>query len=199
MNAQCNALYGTASYRQAGLTTPKSSEGNSRHSAFLCRNAAPYTMCRDRISLTISMFTPPHTHKKKLFHNHTFLRDGGTISPSAKVTYFPHRITAQSRAEQPFRQARPTWVSRIITGGKTHAEVASVTAPTQGACYLTLHCSMPLFYPQSSLWGRHHKIEETYLIFVEVAHLSGSALTGKLVFKNNIMHIAKRGMQYKKK
>ena len=61
MNAQCNALYGTASYRQAGLTTPKSSEGNSRHSAFLCRNAAPYTMCRDRISLTISMFTLPHT------------------------------------------------------------------------------------------------------------------------------------------
>ena len=140
---------------------------------------------------------PPHT--QKLFHNHTFLRDGGTISPSAKVTYFPHRITAQSRAEQPFCQARPTRVSRIITSGKTYAGGASITAPTQGACYLTLHCSMPLFYPQGCLWGQHHKIEVTYPIFVEVAHLSGSALTGKLVFKNNIMHIAKRGRQYKKK
>lgn len=197
MNAQCNALYGTASYRQAGLTTPKSSEGNSRHSAFLCRNAAPYTMCRDRISMTISMFTLPPT--QKLFHNHTFLRDGGTISPSAKVTYLPYRITAQSRTDQPFRQARSTRVSRIITGGKTHAGVASVTAPTQGACYLTLHCSMPLFYPQSSLWGRYHKIEETYRMLVDVAHLPGSALAGELVFKNNIMHIAKRGRQYKKK
>lgn len=62
MNAQCNALYGTASYRQAGLTTPKSSEGNSRHSAFLCRNAAPYAICRNCISLTINRVTPP---KKK--------------------------------------------------------------------------------------------------------------------------------------
>ena len=58
MNAQCNALYGIAPFRQAGLTTLKSSEGNSRHSAFLCRNAAPYTMCRNCISLTISRFTP---------------------------------------------------------------------------------------------------------------------------------------------
>lgn len=162
MNAQGNAFYGTASYRQAGLTTPKSSEGNSRHSAFLCRNAAPYTMCRDRISLTINRFTPPlkkHTHV--LFHNHTFLKDVCTISPSAKVIYFPHRITAQSGTEQPFRQARPTRGSRIITGGKTHAEVASITALTQGTCYLTLHCSISLFYPQSHRWGRYHKIEET--------------------------------------
>ena len=42
MNAQGNAFYGTASYRQADLTTPKSSEGDRRHSAFLYRNAAPY-------------------------------------------------------------------------------------------------------------------------------------------------------------
>ena len=44
MNAQGNAFYGTASYRQADLTTPKSSEVDSRHSAFLYRNAAPYAI-----------------------------------------------------------------------------------------------------------------------------------------------------------
>lgn len=60
MNAQCNALYGTAPSRRDCLTTLKSSEGNSRHSAFLYRNAAPYAMCRNCISLTISRFTPPH-------------------------------------------------------------------------------------------------------------------------------------------
>lgn len=41
MDAQCNALYGTALYQRACLTAPKSSEGDSRHSAFLYRNAAP--------------------------------------------------------------------------------------------------------------------------------------------------------------
>ena len=44
MNAQGNAFYGTASYRQADLTTPKSSEGDSRHSAFLYRNTASYAI-----------------------------------------------------------------------------------------------------------------------------------------------------------
>ena len=61
MNAQGNALYGTASYRQADLTTPKSSEGDSRHSAFLYRNTAPYVIRRNCISLSINRFTPPHT------------------------------------------------------------------------------------------------------------------------------------------
>lgn len=196
MNAQCNALYGTAPSRRDCLTTQKSSEGNSSHPAFLYRNAAPYAMCRNCISLTISRFTPP---TQKLFHNHTFLRDGGTISPSAEVTYFPYRIMAQRRTDLPFRQVRFSRFPQIITGGKTHAGGATVTAPTQGACYLTLHCSTPLFYPQSSLWGRYPKIEDPYPIFVEVAHLPDSALAGELVFKNNIMHIAKRGRQYKKK
>ena len=62
MNAQGNAFYGTASYRQESLTTPKSSEGDSRHSAFLYRNAAPYAICRNCISLIINRFTSPSTH-----------------------------------------------------------------------------------------------------------------------------------------
>ena len=60
-NAQGNAFYGTASYRQESLTTPKSSEGDSRHSAFLYRNAAPYAIRYNCISLSINRFTPPHT------------------------------------------------------------------------------------------------------------------------------------------
>ena len=51
MNAQCNAFYGTASYRQAGLTTQKSSEGNSLPATFLYRNVAFHAArCNDYIT-----------------------------------------------------------------------------------------------------------------------------------------------------
>lgn len=44
MDAQCNAFYGTALSWRECLTTPKSSESDGRHSAFLYRNAVPYVI-----------------------------------------------------------------------------------------------------------------------------------------------------------
>lgn len=61
MDTQCNALYGTALYQQECLTTPKNSEGNRLLAAFLYRDIASFAVLRNRISLIINRFTPPHT------------------------------------------------------------------------------------------------------------------------------------------
>ena len=61
MDAQCNALYGTALYQRACLTAPKSSEGNRLLAAFFSRNIASFAVLHNRISLIINRFTPPHT------------------------------------------------------------------------------------------------------------------------------------------
>lgn len=63
MNAQCNALYGTALYQRECLTTPKSSEGNRLLATFLYRDIASFAALRNRISLIINGFIPtPHRH-----------------------------------------------------------------------------------------------------------------------------------------
>ena len=75
MNAQCNALYGTALYQRECLTTPKSSEGNRLLATFFSRNIASFAALRNRISLIINRFTPP---------THTRTGTGGT---SHEATY----------------------------------------------------------------------------------------------------------------
>lgn len=62
MDTQCNALYGTALYQRECLTTPKNSEGNRLLAAFLYRDIASFAVLRNRISLIINRFTPPHRY-----------------------------------------------------------------------------------------------------------------------------------------
>lgn len=62
MDAQCNALYGTALYQRECLTTLKGSEGNRLLATFFSRNIASFAALRNRISLNINRFTPPHRY-----------------------------------------------------------------------------------------------------------------------------------------
>lgn len=54
MNAQCIAFYGTAHSQRDCLTTPKSSEGDGMHSAFLYWNTDSFVVLRDRVLLIIN-------------------------------------------------------------------------------------------------------------------------------------------------
>ena len=62
MDAQCNALYGTALYQRECLTTPKVSEDNRLLATFFSGNIASFAALRNRILLIINMFTPPQTY-----------------------------------------------------------------------------------------------------------------------------------------
>ena len=66
MDAQCNALYGTALYQRECLTTPKSSEGNRLLAAFLYRDIASFAALRNRISLIINRFISTPTHERRV-------------------------------------------------------------------------------------------------------------------------------------
>ena len=73
MDAQCNALYGTALYQRECLTTPKSSEGNRLLAAFLYRDIASFAALRNRISLIINRFiSTPHTRTEGTSHEATY-------------------------------------------------------------------------------------------------------------------------------